>query len=359
MVVFGNRKYACLSCIRGHRSSSCEHRDRILLQIRKPGRKPQAEPQGRFALVWKEGSADPLKYNARSSNGRSHSKSPNNSHSDYKLIRVPDIQNENLEKEPSLPSSSVNSEEDNDEVVLTSKYIFVHVGDNLFRRELRPEFASKDTQKQDGVEEMQSDAHSNIASHIPQVNHSIKQESGLTLKEMNYLSQYGEPIDLMQNRKDFTESAPIPHNGTRHNIRENVDVTNISKHDAKIPNPFTGNQNGNLFAQPRTDQKHVENDMHTSPLNSDGYLFAGEEKVAPLVIGPMQYQFDYMNRQESIFNELGMTAEEATDLWPDNPSNFSFASQCVLPGQCQCGEGCECPDCYEHNLAHRQIKHDI
>ncbi|KAF2746253.1 hypothetical protein M011DRAFT_90155 [Sporormia fimetaria CBS 119925] len=32
------RKMACLSCIRGHRASKCDHIDRILVEVRKPGR---------------------------------------------------------------------------------------------------------------------------------------------------------------------------------------------------------------------------------------------------------------------------------------------------------------------------------
>ncbi|CAG8949611.1 hypothetical protein HYFRA_00007844 [Hymenoscyphus fraxineus] len=31
-------KYSCQPCIRGHRSSSCNHKDRDLIQVRKPGR---------------------------------------------------------------------------------------------------------------------------------------------------------------------------------------------------------------------------------------------------------------------------------------------------------------------------------
>ncbi|KAL1798289.1 hypothetical protein ACET3X_002326 [Alternaria dauci] len=32
------KKVACGPCIRGHRSSKCDHRDRVLVEVRKPGR---------------------------------------------------------------------------------------------------------------------------------------------------------------------------------------------------------------------------------------------------------------------------------------------------------------------------------
>lgn len=362
MVVFGNRKYACLSCIRGHRSSSCEHRDRILLQIRKPGRKPQAEPQGRFALVWKEGSTDPLKYNGKTPNGRPYSKSPVASQSDYKLIRVPDIQNESAEVEPSLPSSSANSEEDSDEVVLTSKYIFVHVGDNLFRRELRPEFASADNQKQVEFKGVGSSNNPYIDSRINHCNQQIKTEPHTISRETSYLPPYEKELDPDHDTKvcNMNVQPTQMHSGSYQKCHDHIAGTsNSSKHDVKSPNTFIGDQNNGFFRSSLPEQTPNESDPRGSHMGADEYLLTGGEKVAPLVIGPMQYQYDYMNRQENIFNELGMTAEEATDLWPDNPSNFSFASQCVLPGQCQCGDGCACPDCYEHKLSHHQVKHDV
>ncbi|KAI8141171.1 copper fist DNA binding domain-containing protein, partial [Fennellomyces sp. T-0311] len=37
-VFYDGVKFACLSCIRGHRSSNCNHVDRPLLEVRKKGR---------------------------------------------------------------------------------------------------------------------------------------------------------------------------------------------------------------------------------------------------------------------------------------------------------------------------------
>ncbi|KAI0795581.1 copper fist DNA binding domain-containing protein [Abortiporus biennis] len=38
MVFVGDKKYACETCIKGHRSSSCKHTDRPLFEIKKKGR---------------------------------------------------------------------------------------------------------------------------------------------------------------------------------------------------------------------------------------------------------------------------------------------------------------------------------
>ncbi|KAI8381311.1 copper fist DNA binding domain-containing protein [Radiomyces spectabilis] len=38
MIIIDNVKYACITCIKGHRSSQCTHKDRQLLPIRPKGR---------------------------------------------------------------------------------------------------------------------------------------------------------------------------------------------------------------------------------------------------------------------------------------------------------------------------------
>ncbi|BAP71892.1 metal-binding activator 1 [Kluyveromyces marxianus] len=38
MIIFNGEKYSCVSCIRGHRSSSCKHSDRMLVKVRTRGR---------------------------------------------------------------------------------------------------------------------------------------------------------------------------------------------------------------------------------------------------------------------------------------------------------------------------------
>ncbi|KAI8875451.1 copper-fist-domain-containing protein [Backusella circina FSU 941] len=38
MIVIDNKKFACHSCIKGHRSSRCGHLERTLIAVRKKGR---------------------------------------------------------------------------------------------------------------------------------------------------------------------------------------------------------------------------------------------------------------------------------------------------------------------------------
>ncbi|KAL3421524.1 grisea protein [Phlyctema vagabunda] len=42
MPLINDRKYSCESCIRGHRATSCLHTDRVLTEVRKPGRPLQS-----------------------------------------------------------------------------------------------------------------------------------------------------------------------------------------------------------------------------------------------------------------------------------------------------------------------------
>lgn len=50
MIIYQGKKYACINCIRGHRSSSCDHRDRVLIQVRKRGR-PLPKTDRRHTLI--------------------------------------------------------------------------------------------------------------------------------------------------------------------------------------------------------------------------------------------------------------------------------------------------------------------
>lgn len=43
MILYNDEKYACVKCIRGHRATSCQHHDRVLMKINKRGRKSNAD----------------------------------------------------------------------------------------------------------------------------------------------------------------------------------------------------------------------------------------------------------------------------------------------------------------------------
>ena len=62
MILIGEQKYSCLECIRGHRSSSCRHYGRPLLQVRTKGR-PNTHTTGhknhRIAVFAEEIESDP------------------------------------------------------------------------------------------------------------------------------------------------------------------------------------------------------------------------------------------------------------------------------------------------------------
>ncbi|KAI5960736.1 uncharacterized protein KGF55_004306 [Candida pseudojiufengensis] len=57
MILINDIKYACMECIRGHRSSSCKHHDRPLLQVRskgRPGGYANGNPNHRIAVFAEE-----------------------------------------------------------------------------------------------------------------------------------------------------------------------------------------------------------------------------------------------------------------------------------------------------------------
>lgn len=57
MILIDGVKYACMECVRGHRSSSCKHHQRPLLQVRSKGRPVEyanGNPNHRVAVFAEE-----------------------------------------------------------------------------------------------------------------------------------------------------------------------------------------------------------------------------------------------------------------------------------------------------------------
>lgn len=57
MILIDDIKYACMECVRGHRSSSCKHHERPLLQVRskgRPGVYANGNPNHRVAIFAEE-----------------------------------------------------------------------------------------------------------------------------------------------------------------------------------------------------------------------------------------------------------------------------------------------------------------
>ncbi|KAK6458400.1 uncharacterized protein RJT20DRAFT_31395 [Scheffersomyces xylosifermentans] len=69
MILIDDVKYSCVECIRGHRSSSCRHHSRPLLQVRSKGRPnvhANGNPNHRIAVFAEEISSDDQKSNSPS-----------------------------------------------------------------------------------------------------------------------------------------------------------------------------------------------------------------------------------------------------------------------------------------------------
>lgn len=344
MVLFGNRKYACLSCIRGHRSSSCEHRDRILLQVRKPGRKSQTEPKSRFALVAKESSPSVTV----------------KKESDYKLVKVPDV------KHPGAINYLGHEEElttfEDDDVVVTEKYVFVHVGGNMFKREVRPGYRSMSASPRSSADSAQVSPCTPATPCLKASGEKLRVASSEGV--LPPILNSSRPLALHSPHGQQSHSATIDHHAHQLNSHVNPadsghgfhqELLAANGHNLTAMDYRAANKDE---AMPRTENDALMDSYssRSSELSED--LAPPLANEPPLVIGPMQFQHDIEGRQANILNELGLSIEEASQIWSGdvNSGEFSFASQCVLPGQCQCGDACECPDCYEHQrLRHRKV----
>ncbi|KAI5949598.1 hypothetical protein KGF54_005475 [Candida jiufengensis] len=76
MILINDIKFACMECIRGHRSSSCKHHDRPLLQVRskgRPGGYANGNPNHRIAVFAEQ--IAPTKSNSSLSSSTSNSAS--------------------------------------------------------------------------------------------------------------------------------------------------------------------------------------------------------------------------------------------------------------------------------------------
>lgn len=330
MVVYRNQKYACLNCLRGHRASSCEHKNRILLQVGKRGRRPQAESHSRLALI------------RNSERGGDCCKSED----EFKVIRVtvPDKLGPSTgppscnpyaspysdssaftstsslgENQPSItvvdevaPSSDPAGIDDEDTVVFTEKYVFVHVGGNLFRREVRPDITISKTPARDDSPKME---------HVDASDASVP-------KPPNYFEH--ALSSLQTNDQDSQHvSQSILGNAVLSPEPEVRDASELFDSDHLVHAVGTEIQRSDLEEQ----QEHPE---------------------APLVIAPMQYQEYGQQSAMSFLNRIGISSEEAHQFWPGDLSstNLLYTPDCAIPGQCKCGDSCKCEDCYEHNQKH-------
>lgn len=372
MVMFRNQKYACLNCLRGHRASTCEHKNRILLQVGKRGRRPQAESGSRLALVR---NAD-----ARNESGSGHEDNK------YKVIRVtvperisPNSSSPNVNcacgantppyrySNPDLgtsvnviseetPSNGLNREASpaavssadavDDSVVFTEKYVFVHVGGNLFRRETRPDVGGT-------LRAAKNSFHTSVTS-----DHSSHQSLQADCNHLN-ASHPANPTDSTHNAPHDT----IPAASNFHTTVSHVPRVPHVSHVPNIPNIPDVLQNtfhNSLTMQHDQDNALIEKPGYPNQLDrtksSESTTNSTSASIsAPLVIAPMQYVEYGQQNAMNLLNKIGVSAEEANQFWADDLGNLDllYASQCAIPGQCKCGEGCKCADCYEHNGKHQ------
>lgn len=317
MIIYEGQKYACLSCIRGHRSSSCDHKDRVLLKVRKRGRPLNTAPQGASLLPYCERST----FQGRTSDLNSVTAGGSE-------LRTSQLYALN---ESSLGIYDPQAEETT--VYYTDKYSFVPVGNGLYRKEkiAMPE------QPNSGI----------IIGQKFQVNRCGGCcSSCLKFAKIEVAANESEKPDqidsqaLLQDPKisnetllddaRSSESAPATND-----CRENIISRSIGGFSTwPQSRPVVQNDY-------RQRSKPNEESIVNVPMPRTSEMTAGaSQSEPPSVIGPMHSSLH-------LLAELRMTQEEIDEFWPGQ-NLTDFAPLCVIPGQCQCGDTCQCPKCFEH-----------
>lgn len=137
MITYQGLKYACIHCIRGHRSSTCDHRDRPLLQVRRRGR-PIGDGMTRLAIL----SKNPCECIA---NGRrclcddAHQTCVVNT-IDSSSVSSGKVSKKTLRLRTSGKPIISDEAQTDEEPIRAGKYVFVSVGGGLYRKQLASEF---------------------------------------------------------------------------------------------------------------------------------------------------------------------------------------------------------------------------
>lgn len=142
MITYQGQKYACIICMRGHRSSACEHRDRPLLQVRRRGR-PVGDGKTRLAIL----SKNPCECIA---NGRKCL--CDDAHHSC-VVRTIDsstattgkvISKKTLRLRTSGKTQIKEEVQEDEETIRAGKYLFVSIGGGLYRKQLISELEGND-----------------------------------------------------------------------------------------------------------------------------------------------------------------------------------------------------------------------
>ena len=269
MIFYQGQKYACLRCIRGHRSTSCDHRDRPLLRVRKRGR-PNGDKSVRLAIL----AQDPC---VCIQEGR-ECKCPG--HNNCVVVRT--ISSDGIKAEDAPPAEPrQTSNPDEEECFLVGKYVFVSVGNGLYRKELAPSYLANEQ------------------------------------SSTSCCSPYGPEA-----------TPPAPSSCCSSTFQSNF-ATSVGHNSTNITRQSANDTTGYEF-------KDDGSSRDTTPGSSDPTYHH-----APSVLAPMGFS-------GHTIDDLGLTQQEAQDIWV-NPSELDFATMCVVPGQCECGEGCACDNCATHS----------
>uniref|UniRef100_A0A060T0A8 ARAD1C15048p n=1 Tax=Blastobotrys adeninivorans TaxID=409370 RepID=A0A060T0A8_BLAAD len=321
MIIYEGEKYACMNCIRGHRSSSCDHRDRPLFLVRKRGRPTSASKTDtkRVAIIARDNTKPCCRVDKK---GRKDVITLDAARKELVDTTDDKITNPRLR------------------VKRKGEATYVPVGNGLYRRldeggGTAPDGAGTPIDEPDsgqccnGNAECDSGSESPSAIFVPHQPVSSAQYMPTTTTTTNPM----EPVTTAPAADSDNAYNPIT-NPIAHPIGSVlVDPINSagSMHYSPDPTNATGNgtANNDLI---NGDGTYTPSEQHFDPVNP----------YAPILIAPMSMEGHEVS-------ELALGPE-----WQLDSSDAMFGKDvlytatCAL-GMCECGDDCACEGCLEHD----------
>ncbi|KAG5357572.1 Metal-binding activator 1 [Yarrowia sp. C11] len=423
MILVQGEKYACLNCIRGHRSSTCDHTNRPLVQVRRRGRPNHAcqhrlaviaEPTcscGMTAVLVPEHSVAGIKEEDNKKPGSSSAKKSTKSvgiirigahskkiidTSNGKVTVLDTPVNQFLKENPSgnctCAASGLEPEEYFDRLKQMSSCCSKEEkpasngccsGNKVKKEEDSHTHASNNVGNSNGNGNGHASSslnpnpaaaahitnnHQNSTQALPGVN-TIYQAPGLipgqTQGQANgyqYNSYYQQPSYMYNSAyyaghsvqvqsEGVPQSIPQGQGGIQgvsqshtlpqgHNLPQGQSVQVMTQPMPQVQNQVQGQVQGQPQSQPQSQsQSQTQSpNININMTNPNSPMF-----------GQIDPSFSQMWKGDSPQQPVAPDSGPEDRLTPEEFFDMYFAPTCSIPGQCGCGDGCQCKGCPTHD----------
>lgn len=313
MIVFEGEKYACLPCIRGHRSSTCNHCERPLLQVRKRGR-PLVSQTKRIAIVPK---VEDLNQHNVSKSSPIHSSS-NSTSSSTPLNGSPQA------------NGSANC----------------HAAETPIIKIEQGSHCKKVVETKDGVVEVIDDQKGSCCSSglcecdgcmkKKKVRLKLKKQQQhrmrLQLEVEEVFVPVGNGLYRKERRNKHTgEVIPDPPMVIAPMNLESLELPAFDLDDDYVPTI------ANQTVLPTSTSSSIQTHSPSAPASAPTIHF----NSAPVT--------NLSNTTANGQQDFDFDLDFLMNMGEKNFLDVSYTPNCVLPGQCQCGDDCKCPGCSTHS----------